>query len=235
MRTKPYVIIRSAISLDGYLNDCSDKRLILSNEEDLLCRDKVRSQCDAIMVGAGTLRTDNPSLVVHCNKNRELRINKGLAPNPIRVTLTRSGNLRADYSFFQQSGKKIVYCAPEAVSHLQKVLPEMNGDIKAYPNPALIPEFILDDFTQRGVRKLLIEGGSKLNTLFLTREDLVDEVQLSIAPFFVGDAAAPKFVNSGHFPYKKDKPLHLVSVDKVGTMTFARYVRHIPEAPYAMV
>ena len=71
----------------------------------------------------------------------------------------------------------------------------------------------------------MIEGGSGLNTLFLSREGLVDEVVLSIAPFFVGDAGAPRFVSPGRFPDTRDDPLELVAVEKVGTMAVVRYVR----------
>lgn len=226
MRVKPYVIVRSAVSLDGCLDDVSPIRLILSDAEDLWQRDVMRAECDAIMVGAGTLRSDNPKLGIHCNENRQRRMRKGLDPDPIRVTLTGSGNLKADWRFFQERGEKIVYCAPETMLHLQSLFPETAGVlVRAYPEPHSTPDFILNDLAQHGVRRLLIEGGSGLNTLFLSREGLVDEVVLSIAPFFVGDAGAPRFVSPGRFPDTRDDPLELVAVEKVGTMAVVRYVR----------
>ena len=57
---------------------------------------------------------------------------------------------------------------------------------------------ILADLAGRGVHRLMVEGGARLGTQFLT-EGLVDELQLVIAPFFVGDPAAPRFAGPGHY------------------------------------
>ena len=64
MADRPYTLLSCAMSLDGYLDDASDRRLILSNEADFDRVDEVRAGCDAILVGAATVRNDNPRLVV---------------------------------------------------------------------------------------------------------------------------------------------------------------------------
>ena len=61
---RPYVLLSVAQSLDGYIDDPSPDRLVLSSPEDLDRVDEVRAGCDAIMVGAVTLRRDNPRLRV---------------------------------------------------------------------------------------------------------------------------------------------------------------------------
>ena len=61
---RPYVLLSVAQSLDGYIDDPSPERLTLSSPEDLDRVDEVRAGCDAIMVGAVTLRRDNPRLRV---------------------------------------------------------------------------------------------------------------------------------------------------------------------------
>ena len=55
------------------------------------------------------------------------------------------------------------------------------------------------DLAARGVRRLMVEGGGKVHTQFLT-DDLADELQLVVAPFFVGDSRAPRFVTRRPFP-----------------------------------
>ena len=64
MAERPYTVLSWAMSLDGYLDDGSGQRLVLSNAADLDRVDAVRAGCDAILVGAGTVRADNPRLVV---------------------------------------------------------------------------------------------------------------------------------------------------------------------------
>ena len=55
------------------------------------------------------------------------------------------------------------------------------------------------DLGERGVRRLMVEGGGRLHTQFLV-EDLADELQLVVAPFFVGESRAPRFVEPGRVP-----------------------------------
>ena len=64
MAERPYVLLSVAMSVDGCIDDATDTRLILSNDADLDRVDEVRAGCDAILVGAGTIRRDNPALLV---------------------------------------------------------------------------------------------------------------------------------------------------------------------------
>ena len=61
---RPYVLLSCSLSLDGYLDNASQRRLVLSNAADLDRVDEVRAGCDAILVGAATVRADNPRLLV---------------------------------------------------------------------------------------------------------------------------------------------------------------------------
>src|ERR687890_791781 len=98
MPDRPYTMLSCAVSLDGYLGDRSP-RLALSNESDFDRVDQMRASCDAIMVGAVTVRTDNPRLLVRSPARREQRTARGLAPSPIKVTVTHRAELdeRADF------------------------------------------------------------------------------------------------------------------------------------------
>ncbi len=64
MTQRPYVVLSCAISLDGCLDSTGPDRLVLSGAEDLDRVDAERSAADAILVGAGTIRRDNPRLLV---------------------------------------------------------------------------------------------------------------------------------------------------------------------------
>jgi 5-amino-6-(5-phosphoribosylamino)uracil reductase len=78
------------------------------------------------------------------------------------------------------------------------------------------------DLAARGVERLMVEGGATVHTQFLT-EDLVDELQLTIAPVFVGEADAPRFVRDGRFPWNPGRRAELVDVRKIGDVVLLRY------------
>lgn len=183
-----YVIQKCAMSLDGFIDDASDKRLILSNVEDLARVDAVRAECDAILVGAGTVRADNPRLSV---KNRERQ--------PLKVMITRSPDFNPGSDF-------LVYRPKPG---------EKEVELK----------FLLSDLEGRGVKKLLIEGGTTVGTAFL-KAGLVDELQVSVAPFFVGDSKAPRFVGDGPFYHDAGHRMELAKIEKLGDMALLIYKLH---------
>jgi 5-amino-6-(5-phosphoribosylamino)uracil reductase len=78
------------------------------------------------------------------------------------------------------------------------------------------------DLAARGVERLMVEGGGAVHTQFLS-EDLVDELQLVVAPVFVGDSRAPRFVRDGTFPWNPGRRAELVEVRQLGDVVLLRY------------
>src|SRR6185436_8211681 len=99
MLDRPYTLLSCSVSIDGYIGS-SASRLLLSNEADFDRVDAVRASCDAILVGATTVRVDNPRLVVRSRARREERSARGLAPSPVKVTVTKRAELEAGADFF---------------------------------------------------------------------------------------------------------------------------------------
>jgi 5-amino-6-(5-phosphoribosylamino)uracil reductase len=109
----PHVLLSAATSVDGCLDDATDTRLILSNDADLDRVDEVRAGSDAIMVGAGTIRRDNPALLVCSQARRKRRVARGLPASPARVTLTATGEIDPGARFFTAGdGGRLVYALP---------------------------------------------------------------------------------------------------------------------------
>jgi 5-amino-6-(5-phosphoribosylamino)uracil reductase len=216
-----YVVLKCATSLDGCLDDAGPGRLILSGPEDFDRVDEVRASCDAILVGAGTVRADDPRLLIRSEERRRRRLRQGRPADPLKVTLTRSGGLDRDAKFFTAGdGPKVVYCHAGAADALRARLGGL-AEVVAICEDDLA--FVLRDLAARGVARLLVEGGGDVATAFL-QAGLVDELQLSIAPFFVGDAAAPRFVRPGVFPHGKGARMRLEGVEQLGDvalLTFA--------------
>ena len=114
MADRPYTLLSCSVSIDGYIGSAAS-RLLLSNDADFDRVDAVRASCDAILVGAATVRTDNPRLLVRSQARRDERAARGLAPSPIKVTVTRRAELDARAAFFTTGdAEKLVYCAQPA-------------------------------------------------------------------------------------------------------------------------
>jgi len=186
---RPYVLLSCATSADGYLDDASPQRLILSGPADLDRVDEVRAGCDAILVGAGTVRADDPRLLIRDPRRRARRAARGLPGHPARVTLTATGDLDPGARFFASGAERLVYCATPALAPARARLGDRAVLIDA--GDPLSLDALLSDLTERNVVRLLIEGGARVLAEFLAR-DLSDELYLAVAPFFVADPAAPR-------------------------------------------
>ena len=221
MTGRPYVLLSCAMSVDGYIDDTTPERLLLSNEADFDRVDQVRAESDAILIGATTLRRDNPRLLVKSPQRRAVRVARGLPEYPLKVTVTASGHLSPDLKFWHHGGEKLVYCPSPAVPVVRDNL----GDLAQITGLGDHIDFgeILDDLGKRGVRRLMVEGGSHIHTAFLTA-GLADEIHLAVAPVFVGDAEAPRFVLPGVFPHGKARRMHLAEARQTGDVAFLRYL-----------
>jgi 5-amino-6-(5-phosphoribosylamino)uracil reductase len=182
---RPYVLLSCATSADGYLDDASPERLILSGPADLDRVDAVRAGCDAVLVGAQTVRADNPRLLIRDPRRSARRAARGLPAHPARVTLTATGDLDPGARFFAPGALRLVYCATSALP-LAARLKDSAVLIDAGDPVSL--GFMLDDLAERGMARVLVEGGARVLGDFLAAH-LADQLDLAVAPFFLGDPA----------------------------------------------
>lgn len=221
MPDRPYTVVSCAVSVDGYLDDASPDRLILSGEADLDEVDELRAAADAILVGAGTIRADNPRLLVRDPARSARRQAAGRGPQPLRVTLTATGDLDPAARFFTGPGTPVVFCASAAVPAARKNLPGTVEVIDAGPGLSLAA--VLENlYAERTVATVLIEGGARILRDALA-EDLADELRLAVAPFFVADPAAPRFALPARYPHTAASPMTLTSVRQLGPVAVHHY------------
>jgi 5-amino-6-(5-phosphoribosylamino)uracil reductase len=210
------------MSLDGYIDDSGPERLRLSNTADFDRVDAVRAGYDAILVGAGTIRNDDPRLLVRSPSRRERRVSEGFPADLVKVTLTTGGDLDPDARFFTTGeSPKLVYCASPAAGRLADRL-DGRAEVIDAGDPVSLPT-ALADLKHRGIRRLMVEGGGNVHTQFLT-SGLADELHLVVAPFFVGDPCAPRFVLPGIFPQNAKHPMRLVETTRIGDVVLLRYL-----------
>jgi 5-amino-6-(5-phosphoribosylamino)uracil reductase len=198
------VFLSVAVSLDGYIDDRSPQRLILSSPEDLADMRAAREVSDAILVGAETLRRDNPSL---------------RAKNAARVTVTHSGELDPSLHFFDGSMRTIVLTAKGRVETLRANLGE-RAEIVAIDS--FEPAAYVSALQDCGIRSLFVEGGTRILTAFLS-SGMFDRLRVAVAPFFVGDEDAPRMVHATRFLNDAHHRLMLCDVRKLGDVAVLDY------------
>lgn len=169
------VFASAAVTADGYLDNSSGERLIISTPEDWAEVFRLRALQDAILVGAETLRRDNPSLVIREEEVRMRRLLEGRNPDLVKVTVTATGRLTPDMNFFTRGqGEKIVFSL--------QALPQLIGAATVIVSEKpLTAKFIVTELEKRGIERLFIEGGAKTLKMFL-KEDLVDTLRLAVNP-----------------------------------------------------
>ena len=221
MAERPYTLLSCSMSIDGYIDGASESRLLLSNELDFERVDRVRAGVDAILVGATTVRNDNPRLLVRDPDRRRRRVRCGLAEHPTKVTVTERGRLDPSSRFFADDGaEKVVYGSSRIVGLLERRVGHLTEVVDG-GEPVRMRE-LAEDLHERGVRRLMVEGGGAVHTQFLA-DDLADELQLVVAPFFVGEQGARRFVGEAHFPWHPGRRARLAATEQLGDVVLLRY------------
>ncbi|WP_234538864.1 dihydrofolate reductase family protein [Streptomyces shenzhenensis] len=217
----PHVLLSAAVSLDGYLDDTGPDRLLLSSPADFDRVDEVRASVDAILIGAGTIRADNPRLLVNDPERRAARAAAGKPEYPLKVTVTATGELDPQARFWHTGGAKAVYTTDEGAGRAQ-----VAADVVSL-GPELDWRLLLEHLHDvRGVRRLMVEGGGTVHTQLL-QQGLADELQLVLAPLFVGDPKAPRLFGPGGYQAGR---LRLLESRRIEDVVLMRYE---PTAPGA--
>jgi 5-amino-6-(5-phosphoribosylamino)uracil reductase len=137
------------------------------------------------------------------------------------VTVTRRAQLDAFANFFATGDtEKLVYCASATVAEARERLGTVATVVDG--GQPVEMQWMSEDLYARGVHRLMVEGGGIVHTQFLTA-DLADELHLVVAPFFVGDSRARRFVSDGRFPWNPDRRATLAEVRQIGDVVLLRY------------
>jgi len=218
------VVVSAAMSLDGRIDDARSAPLVLSGPDDLAAVYDLRADCDAILVGAGTLRADDPQLLIRGDARVADRRAAGRPAQLDKVVLSESGVLPVDARLFaERETTKWIVTAQANAEGAAAAFPD-RPDIRILGLDALDPAAIHAALAAAGIEKLFVEGGRRVLTDFLSA-GVFDELRVAIAPFFVGDADAPRFVDPAVFANDPDRPLRLIGLKRFGDVAALTYRR----------
>ncbi|MHC3471113.1 dihydrofolate reductase family protein [Streptomyces sp. 7R007] len=218
----PHVLLSAAVSLDGYLDDTGPDRLLLSSPADFDRVDEVRASVDAILVGAGTIRADNPRLLVNSAERRAARVAAGRPEYPLKVTVSGSGDLDPAARFWHTGGDKVLYTTDKGAERARAL--GVAADVVSLGADLDWRRLLAHLHDVRGVARLMVEGGGRIHTQLL-QQGLADELQLVLAPLFVGDPDAPRLFGPGAYQGGR---LRLLETRRIEDVVLMRYE---PTAP----
>ena len=188
-KSKPYVILSAATSIDGKIAT-STGFSNLSSKQDSIRLHKLRSKVDAILVGKNTVLRDNPMLTVRHTKGK----------NPIRIILDSEGTISKTSKILQTS-KKI----PTIIA-VSKIISKTNlNKLHQFPVEVIITgkksvdiKSLLKKLSDKKIKTILVEGGGTVNWEFV-KNNLFDELIITISPFLIGGNDAISFIQGKGF------------------------------------
>ena len=190
---RPYVLIVSEVTIDGKLTlakGVSSKEIMkLMDEEANRYLHQVRAECDGIMVGANTVRIDNPNLTVRYVDGE----------NPIRVIPTSTGDIPLDANVLNTDVAPTVIAVSErAPADRIRAFKEKGAEVVVAGKDRVDFVELLKKLKGMGIEKLMVEGGSSVNWE-LIKNDLVDEIRLIHLPVVVGGNDVPSLTSGEGF------------------------------------
>jgi len=202
-KSRPYVILSAAISIDGKIATRTG-RSNLSSKKDLVRVHNLRKSVDAILIGKNTVKVDNPSLTVRHVKGK----------NPIRVILDPTGSLSTESKVIKTAKKTptILVVSENASRNVENLVAKGAQVIRCGKKKINIKK-LLQILGKRGIKRIVVEGGGTTNWYFF-KEKLVDEIIITVTPYVLGGSTAISLVEgigfeniSNSFKLKKIKKI----------------------------
>jgi len=176
---RPFVTLKAAVTLDGRLATRSGDSRWVTGEAARAWVHRLRDRVDAILVGSGTARADDPSLTA--------RLPGGRGRDPLRVVLSTALDLPADLALLRGGPPTLVVHTSRRTRAFGPAVETLR--VKRGPGGVSLPD-LLDRLAGRGVVHLLVEGGARVHASFL-RAGLVDRMAVLVAPKLAGSDGVP--------------------------------------------
>lgn len=184
-KQRPFVHLKLAATLDGRISAPDGDSKWITGEPARSRARSLRAEAGAVLVGAGTVRADDPLLTVR-NGEKGVRVT--------RAVLDPRLTTRPESQLVQTASESpvVIFTGPQAPAGRVKVLENMGVDVAGAPvvDEELELESVLSELRNRGVRGVLVEGGGETAARFI-RRGLVDKLSVFYAPRIIGAEGTP--------------------------------------------
>jgi riboflavin-specific deaminase-like protein len=180
---RPYLGVNMVTSLDGKAT-VDGRTEGLSTDLDRRLFHHLRTQADAVMVGAGTARTERYGRITKSDELRAKRVAEGLAADPLAVIVSARLALPPDLPMLNEPEQPVLIATASDES-----LPGVSDQVEYARVGDDLPKLMALLSEERGLRSVLCEGGPTLNSYLLSAA-LVDELFLTLSPRLAGGADA---------------------------------------------
>ena len=215
-KSRPYVILSAAISIDGKIaTKTGDSKL--SSKQDSIRLHKLRSKVDAILVGKNTVAVDDPLLTVRHTKGK----------NPIRIVLDSKGTLSDKSKILQTSDKikTIIVVSKKITKSNYNKLNKFPVELIVTGDSSVNIKSLLRKLSAKKIKTILVEGGGTINWEFI-KHNIFDELIVTLSPFLVGGNNAISFVEGDGFDKISKSPnLRLKSVKRLKNHLVLHYAK----------
>ena len=221
---RPFVFMKMAMTADGKITSAGREYPRFTSETDRKTMDRLRAEADAVLIGAGTLRSDDPPLYVRDPEMAAYRLSLGKPPELTTIVLTARVDLDPNSRFFRERaevGRRIVATVEDGPEERLSTLAGRAEVVRAGRGSVDLPK-LLRILKERGIERLLVEGGGELNWGFV-RDDLLDELYVTVAPCLLGGRTAPTLVEGDGFSMNLRRRLALVDLQRVGDELYCHY------------
>ena len=204
-KLRPYIILKSAQSIDGKIALKNGDSNWISNTESRKDSHHIRSRVKGILVGRGTAEKDNPSLTVRLSK-KELCIDKNKTiEQPIKIIIGNLKKAKKNNKLFSNNAKVIIGSRLSAKQ-------SKNLEYIEYKEKDFLDKF-LKDLLARNISSILVEGGQKTLNTFIAK-NLFDELVIYTAPIFLGDGSIKTLSVKAPNSIKNSSKLKTVKIER---------------------
>ena len=219
---RPFIYMNMAMTADGKITSGAREYPRFTSTFDRSTMDRLRSEADAVLIGAGTLRHDDPSLQVRDAGLRAERRALGKPEWLTTIVVSASLDLRADCAFFTAPAERRIVVTCEAADAQRAAALRPHADIWRLGGDTVDLPAVVTRLAAEGIQRLLVEGGAELNWAFLAA-DLFDELYITLAPVLLGGATAPTIIGGAGLSMDQQRRLRLIDLHREGDELYCHY------------
>ncbi|TET90964.1 MAG: 2,5-diamino-6-(ribosylamino)-4(3H)-pyrimidinone 5'-phosphate reductase [Methanomassiliicoccales archaeon] len=207
---RPKVIVNCAVSIDGKIALPSRRQTRISNEEDIARVHRLRNECDAILVGVGTILSDDPNLTVKEKYVQDAR-------KPLRIVLDSNGRTPLEAEVLKGDAPTLIVTSEGCESTFGQ------AEVARFGEDEVDISSLLSHLYEKGVRKVLVEGGETVIWTFL-KEGLVNELKVFVGSMVIGGVRSPTLAGGeGAAAFEDIIPLVLTKSRQLGDGILLEY------------